>query len=54
MTARRYLAAAVLTVLFIAILAIVGWAAEHAPTWLALIVIPAAVVVFWRLWRADS
>ncbi len=50
----RTLAAALALALFIAALAATGWAAEHAPTWLALVVVPAVGVVFWRLYRGGE
>ncbi len=50
----RTLAVALGLALFIAALALTGWAAEHAPTWLALVVVPAVGVVFWRLYRGGE
>lgn len=50
MSARRTLAATVLVALFLATLAVAGWAAEHAPTVAALVFALIAIgVVLWRL-----
>ena len=49
MMARRTLAATLILAACLGVLNAAGWAADHAPGWLALIVFPAIGVIFYRL-----